>query len=104
LEVDNTATKRFGKAETNEKGGQNPLKRDLMFFWGLHSTGKFDERTISYALDYAENELGRELQALVIAGVVDKGIEDGVAKYSLTQNESRRSCIIEAARPGHSPR
>jgi hypothetical protein len=80
----------------------NRLKRDLMLFWGLHHNGKFDERTIGYALDYDTLDIERELQALVESGIIDKNIEEGVTLYSLTLDEEKRRPIVEWARPGHS--
>jgi predicted transcriptional regulator len=72
-----------------------------LLFWGLHNTGKFDERTIGYALDYDIADIKRELQVLAEAGTIDKYEEGGVTLYSLTQDETRRRPIIEWAKPGH---
>jgi hypothetical protein len=73
-----------------------------MLFWGTHSTGKFDEKTIGYALDYDIESVRKELQSLINAGVVEKEGANGSALYFLTSNEAKRGCIIEATRPGHS--
>ena len=75
-----------------------------MFFWGMHSAGKFDERTISYALDYELPDVQRELQVLVESGIVEKEAENGVGLYWLTMNEAKRRSIVEWASPGHSGR
>ena len=88
----------------NGQGEQNQLKRDLMFFWGMHSAGKFDERTISYALDCELPDVQRELQVLLESGILEKEAEDGVNLYRLTMNEAKRRCIVEWASPGHSGR
>jgi hypothetical protein len=105
LEVGKTAAiKGSRKPARNEQRGQNRLKRDLMFFWGMHSVGKFDERTISYALDYGLPDVQKELQVLVESGVVEKEVENGVSVYCLTMNEAKRRSIVEWASPGHSGR
>ncbi len=75
-----------------------------MYFWGMHCTGKFDERTISYALDHELADVDKELQALVDAAIVEKEVENGVNLFWLTLNEAKRSCIVEWASPGHSGR
>ena len=75
-----------------------------MFFWGAHSSGKFDEQTICYALDHGAAEVRKELLALADAGIVEKGMEHGTEIYCLTANESKRGCIVEWASPGHSGR
>ena len=105
MEVGTTATiKGSRKPAPNEQRGQSRLKRDMMYFWGMHSTGKFDQRTISYALDYELADVEKELQALVDAAIVEKEVENGVNLYWLTLNEAKRSCIVEWASPGHSGR
>ena len=75
-----------------------------MFFWGMHSKGRFDERTICYALDHELLDVDRELQVLVDAGIVEKEVENGVGLYWLTMNEAKRRSIVEWASPGHSGR
>jgi DNA-binding IclR family transcriptional regulator len=73
----------------------------MMFFWGSHPSGRFDEQTICYALDHGASEVRRELQALVDTGFVERGLENGTELYRLTANEFKRSCIVEWASPGH---
>ncbi len=75
-----------------------------MFFWGLHSAGRFDEPTICYALDYDRPSVCKELDALVAAGIIEKEIDNGKAYYWLTMNEAKRRSIVEWASPGHSGR
>ncbi len=89
---------------TNEKRGTNHLRRDLMLFWGTHATGRFNESTIGYALDSSDKDVKRELESLVEIGIVERESDNGATLYRLTKKEPRRSCIIEAARPGHSLR
>jgi hypothetical protein len=72
-----------------------------MLFWGLHYSGKFDERTISYALDYNISDVEKELLTLIETGIIDKYDGEGVALYSLTLDEEKRRPIIEWARPRH---
>lgn len=76
----------------------------MMFFWGAHTAGRFDERTICYAIDHGVSEVRKELQALVDTGFVEKECENGTELYYLTANESKRRCIVEWASPGHSGR
>ena len=71
-----------------------------MLFWGLHYSGKFDERIISYALDYDIRDIKRELPSSVKSGIIDKFEEEGIALYSLTLDEMKRHPIIDWARPG----
>ena len=98
------AEKGFKKSGMDGESGTNRLKRDLMFFWGLHSNGRFDEPTICYALDRDVAAVGKELQALLNAGIVEKEVDQGVALYFLTANEGKRRPIVEWASPGHSGR
>jgi hypothetical protein len=73
-----------------------------LLFWGLHCNGKFDDLTISYALDYPPQDIERELLALIETRVVDRYVEEGITLYSLTSDEEKRRPIVEWARPGHS--
>ena len=75
-----------------------------MFFWGSHANGKFDEATICYAIDRNISVLGKELQALVDTGIIEKEVDKGVNCYYLTLNQGKRQSIIEWASPGHSRR
>ena len=72
-----------------------------MSFWGHHGSGRFDTRTICYALDRDAADVEPELRSLVVAGIVDQEMDSGVAFYSLTRNEERRRPIVERAGPGH---
>jgi predicted transcriptional regulator len=75
-----------------------------MFFWGLHANGRFDESTICYALDNDISTVGKELQNLVDAGIIEREVDNGVTSYYLTLNEGKRRSIVEWASPGHSGR
>jgi hypothetical protein len=98
------AIKGSKKPALNEQKGPSRLKRDLMLFWGMHTTGRFDEKTICYALDYDLRQLEKELSLLVDTGIVEKETENGASLYWLTLNENKRRCIVEWASPGHSGR
>jgi|WetSurMetagenome_2_1015567.scaffolds.fasta_scaffold584771_2 predicted transcriptional regulator len=75
-----------------------------MFFWGLHANGRFDDSTICYALDNDISVVGKELQNLVDAGIIEKEVDNGVNSYYLTFNEAKRRLIVEWASPGHTGR
>jgi predicted transcriptional regulator len=75
-----------------------------MFFWGLHANGRFDEKTICYAVDSDMSTLDRELQSLVNNGFIEKEETNGVVCYHLTRNEGKRRSIVEWASPGHNGR
>ena len=81
--------------------GDNPAKRELYLFWGIHPNAKFSKPIIDFALDCNRSDLDNALQAMVAARLLDTNIQNGVTFYSLTKNEERRRPILEFARHSH---
>jgi hypothetical protein len=81
--------------------GDNPIKRELYFFWGIHPNAKFSRPIIDFALDCNMRDLDSALEAMVTAGLLDTNIQNGVTIYSLTKNEERRRPILEFAKHSH---
>ena len=77
--------------------GNNRVKRELLLFWGLHPSARFESKAIMYALECNRLDTERALGTMVEEGLIDRSIYNGVTLYSLTTHGEIRQPVLELA-------
>jgi hypothetical protein len=72
----------------------------LILFFAIHPYARFSELAITHALNQngGRRSLQKVLRNLVDRGIIRKCIENNVLLYSLSDNSSMRSLVLELAR------
>ena len=78
--------------------GNNRVKRDLLLFWGLHPSARFESKVIMHALEFNRLDTERALGTMVEEGLIDRSICNGVTLYSLTNHGEIRQSVLELAK------
>jgi len=76
-----------------------PLKMELLAFWGRHPNAKFSKFAMYHVEDYRE-VFCRALEDMAEAGLVDAHVYNGTPLYSLTTNEEKRRLVMKLATLG----
>ena len=82
------------------KYADEPLKMELLAFWGRHPNAKFNKLAIYHVQDSRQVDVCRALEDMAEAGLVDAHIHNGTPLYSLTMNEEKRRLVIKLATLG----
>jgi len=77
------------------KYADEPLKMELLAFWGRHPNAKFNKLAIYHAQDSRKVDVCRALEDMVEAGLMDAHIYNGTPLYSLTTNEEKRRLVMK---------
>ncbi len=83
---------------TREYAGDQDCLLELIQFFGRYPNTRFSELAVIHALNGRRLYTERALRHLVDKGVVKRYRENNVYLYSLTEDESLRSLIIDLAR------
>lgn len=70
---------------------------ELFRFFGRHPSTRFSRLAMVHALDSGKAQIERVLKYLVKKGLVKTNIENNIPLYSLTENKSLRSFVLEIA-------
>ncbi|MBI4303171.1 MAG: hypothetical protein HY665_02375 [Chloroflexi bacterium] len=68
---------------------------ELLQFFGRYPRTRFSGLAVSHALNDRKSYTQRALKELVNKGVIRKNIENNVSLYSLTEDDSLRSLVLE---------
>ena len=71
------------------------LEMALLCFWSRHHDTKFSRSAILYAMDSNKLDTQQALDSLVNKGLLLRHAANGVALYSLTADDGRRSLVLE---------
>jgi len=71
---------------------------ELLRFWGRHPCTRFSQLVIIHALDSRRPYVERALRYLINMGVVRTHIDNNLPVYSLTEEESLRSPVLNVAK------
>ncbi len=71
------------------------LEMGILSFWSRHPATKFSQPAITYAMDSNKLDMQQALDALVSKGLLQRHTANGVALYSLTADDERRSLVLE---------
>jgi hypothetical protein len=82
------------------KYADEPLKMELLAFWGRHPNAKFSKLAIYHVEDCRKVDVCRALEDMGVAGLVDAHIYNGTPLYSLTMNEEKRRLVMKLATLG----
>jgi hypothetical protein len=82
------------------KYADEPLKMELLAFWGRHPNAKFSKLAIYHVEDCRKVDACRALGDMAEAGLVDAHIYNGTPLYSLTMNEEKRRLVMKLATLG----
>lgn len=71
------------------------LELELLCFWSRHHDTKFSQSAVLYAMDSNKLDTQEALDTLVTRGLLQRQVVNGVALYSLSAGDDRRSLVLE---------
>lgn len=71
------------------------LESAILSFWSRHPYTAFSQPVIMYALDSNKLDIQQALESLMSRGLLQRHTANGVAMYSLTADDERRSLVLE---------
>ncbi len=83
---------------TKEYAGDHDCLLELLQFFGRYPHTRFSGLAVVHALNSRRLYIERALRHLVDKGVVKRYSENNVSLYSLTEDESLRSLILDLAK------
>lgn len=95
-----TSTTRNDLYRFLQEHGNSRLKRELLFFWGMHPRAKFNRFAICYAIGCNKLDMTKALQDMMSEGLVEIHSGKGEPLYSLTTDGERNHPILALAALG----
>ncbi|MBI4296600.1 MAG: hypothetical protein HY667_05745 [Chloroflexi bacterium] len=75
--------------------GDDRCSLDLLVFLAGHPHTRFSRMAIAHAIDAQRLNIDRPLRHLIKDGLVKMWVENGLALYSLTEDESLRGLVAQ---------